>query len=80
MVETLDATLVIDAHSRPGVLAKIANMFYRRGLNIRTLTVDTTDEPEMAQIVIHVAGDRAELQRLTLSIGNLIDVVSVALS
>jgi acetolactate synthase-1/3 small subunit len=74
-----EAVFVIQAHSRPGVLAKIASMFYRRGLNIHTLTVRPMPSPEMARIVIGIAGPSLELQRLALSIGNLIDVIRVEL-
>lgn len=72
-----DALFVVYAHSRPGVLAKLAGVFYRRGLDIRTLTVGATREPELSKIVLRVAGSEAELQRIAAAIGNLIDVLSV---
>ena len=75
-----DAVLVIYAHSRPGVLAKIASLFYRRALNIRTLTVGTTHEAELSKIVIRVGGAGAELERVAAAIGNLVDVLSIELS
>jgi acetolactate synthase-1/3 small subunit len=74
-----DWALIIYAHSRPGVLAKIASVFYRRGLNIRTLTVGTTHEPELSKIVVRVGGPRPALERVALSIDNLVDVLAVAL-
>jgi acetolactate synthase I/III small subunit len=75
-----DALLVIYAHSQPGVLAKIASVFYRRGLNIRTLTVGTTHEAELSKIVARVTAPLAELERVAAAIRNLIDVLSVELS
>jgi acetolactate synthase small subunit len=74
-----DQLLIITVHSRPGVLARIANAFYRRGLNIRTLTVDETDEPEQARIVVRLAARREEMERLVPAIANLVDVLDVAL-
>lgn len=74
-----DAVFMVYAHSRPGVLAKLAGVFYRRGLDIRTLTVGATREPELSKIVLRVAGAEAELQRIAAAIGNLVDVLSVEL-
>lgn len=75
-----DTLFVVYAHSRPGVLAKLAGMFYRRGLDIRTLTVGATHEPELSKIVLRVAGSDGELQRIAAAIGNLVDVLSVELA
>ena len=72
-----DVLLVIYVHSRPGVLAKIASMFYRRGLNIRTLTVGDGHEPGLAKITVRVEGPRAELERLVPALANLVDVLTV---
>jgi acetolactate synthase-1/3 small subunit len=74
------AVLVIHVHDRPGALAKIANVFYRRGLNIRTLTVGPTDEPDQSRMEVAAGGRRADWERIALAIGNLVDVVSVELS
>lgn len=79
-IKEIDVILVLYVHNRPGVLAKIASLFYRRGLNIRTLTVGTTHEAELSKIVVRVAGPEAELRRLVPALGNLVDVLSVELS
>ena len=68
--------LITYVHDRPGVLTKIASIFYRRNMNIRTLTVGGTATPEVSKIVFRVSGETAELQRLMLSVGNLIDVIA----
>lgn len=72
-----DILFVMHVHSRPGVLAKIASMFHRRGLNIRTLTVGTTIDEERVKMVARVLGPRRELERVGLAIDNLVDVLSV---
>ena len=74
-----EVLLVIYVHSRPGVLAKIASAFYRRGLNIRTLTVGDAHEPGLAKIAVRVGGPRPELERLVPAIANLVDVLAVDL-
>ena len=72
-----DVLLIAHVHNRPGVLAKIAGIFYRRGLNIRTLTATATREPDVSKVVVRVAGRRPELERLVPAIGNLVDVLTV---
>lgn len=79
MPEMRDTTFAIHVHNRPGVLAKIAATFHRRGLNIRTLVVAETAEPEFSTMAIGVTAARAELERVALAIANFVDVVSVTL-
>src|SRR5262249_37942944 len=74
-----DGALGIYAHNRPGVLAKIASLFYRRPLNIRPPTVGTTQHAEVSKIVVCVVGLRAELERVTAAVDNLVDVLSAEL-
>ncbi|MDG2304192.1 MAG: ACT domain-containing protein [Candidatus Binatia bacterium] len=69
-----DYLLQARAFHRPGVLARMTGMFYRRALNIRTLSVGEEDEEGLVPIVVRVTGPAAEIERLTLSIQNLIDV------
>lgn len=69
--------LIAYVHDRPGVLTKIASIFYRRNMNIRTLTVGNTSAPEISKIVFRVYGEAEELNRLMLSVDNLIDVISI---
>lgn len=69
--------LIAYVHDRPGVLTKIASIFYRRGMNIVTLTVGQTTQAEVSKIVFRVIGKYDELKRLLLSVNNLIDVINV---
>ncbi len=70
---------VIDVDNRPGVLAKIAATFHRRGLNIRTLTVAPIDSPGVSRMHIEVTAARPELERVAVAIDNFVDVLSVEL-
>jgi acetolactate synthase-1/3 small subunit len=69
--------LVATVHDKPGVLTKITSIFYRRGLNILTLTVGHTAQPHVSKIVFRVVGEDEELKRLMLSVENIVDVLSV---
>ena len=76
---TTDAIIIADVHDRPGVLARLASMFYRRGLNIRTLGVVPTSRPEISRVTVRLCGPERELTRLVPAIGNLVDVLEVTL-
>ncbi len=69
-----DFLLHARAHHRPGVLARMTGMFYRRALNIRSLSVGEAGTDGLVPILVRVAGGEPEIERLTLSIQNLIDV------
>lgn len=74
-----ESVLIATVHDRPGVLARIASMFYRRGLNIRSLTVSGTHRDGISKMTVRVAGEPRDVDRLALSIDNLIDVLSTTL-
>ena len=42
--------LSIQVENKPGVLARIAGLFARRGFNIDTLAVGPTDDPNVSRI------------------------------
>ena len=41
-------------NNKPGVLARVAGLFSRRGFNIDSLAVSTTQDPELSRISIVV--------------------------
>ena len=78
MTEQLDeAVLVLYAHNRPGVLAKVASAFYRRGINIVALRASPTRRPDESEIEIHAVAPPGEIERVAAGLRNLIDVLSV---
>ena len=72
-----DSVLIARMQNRPGVLARIASMFHRRGINIHSLTVAPTSCPTLSEMVLRTAGAPHDLERLALAMQNLIDVDSV---
>ncbi len=72
-----EAVLVLYAHNRPGVLAKVASAFYRRGINIVALRASPTRRPGESEIEIHAVASPGEIERLAAGLRNLIDVLSV---
>ena len=69
-------TLSILVQNEPGVLTKIAQMFYRRGYNIETLTVGKTHRPKISKILISVPLGERDVEYLRRQIENLVDVHS----
>lgn len=57
-------SLLVDNQS--GVLARVSNLFCRRGFNIDSLTVSATNDPAISRITITVSGSERELSQLLL--------------
>lgn len=55
-------SVLVDNHS--GVLTRVASLFGRRGFNIDSLTVSTTDDPAISRITIVVHDDAAVLEQI----------------
>lgn len=64
--------------NRPGVLARVAGLFSRRGFNIDSLAVGTTQDPSLSRITIVVEGDDRILEQVTKQLNKLIEVVKVS--
>ncbi len=60
--------------NRPGVLARVAGLFARRGYNIDALAVSITEDPEVSRMTITVTGDERTLDQICKQLGKLVDV------
>ncbi|HWQ50676.1 MAG TPA: acetolactate synthase small subunit [Terriglobales bacterium] len=56
--------LALLVQNKSGVLARVSSLFGRRGYNIDSLTVSTTENPEISHITIVVQGDEDILQQI----------------
>ncbi len=63
--------------NRPGVLARVANLFRRRSFNIDSLSVGRTQRDDMSRMTIVMESDHAEADRLVMNLYKLVDVVHV---
>ncbi len=63
--------------NKPGVLARCAGLFARRGFNIDSLAVSTTDSPEVSRMIITVSGDDQTLDQICKQLQKLVDVIAV---
>jgi len=70
-------TLSVLVENSPGVLARVASLFSRRGYNIDSLAVGPTENPDISRmtIVIDVAGHA--LEQVIAQLDKLINVISI---
>ncbi len=71
-------TLAVLVENKPGVLARVSGLFSRRGFNIESLAVGTTEDLTVSRMTIVVAGDDRVLAQVTSQLGKLIDVISIS--
>jgi acetolactate synthase-1/3 small subunit len=70
-------TISVLVENRPGVLARTASLFSRRGFNIDSLTVSTTEDPNTSRMTIVVDGPDSILEQIGKQLYKLIDVIKV---
>ncbi|MGJ6978943.1 acetolactate synthase small subunit [Aestuariimicrobium soli] len=71
-------TLSVLVHNKPGVLARIAGLFSRRGFNIESLTVGQTEKPELSRMtVVAEVEDPLVLEQIVKQLNKLIEVHKV---
>lgn len=71
-------TLAVLVENRPGVLARVAGLFSRRGFNIESITVGRTEDPAVSRMTIVAAADEATLEQITKQLHKLIDVIKIS--
>lgn len=70
-------TLAVLVNNRPGVLSRVAGLFSRRGFNIESLAVGTTEDPTLSRMTIVVEGDEGVVEQISKQLYKLIDVIKV---
>jgi acetolactate synthase-1/3 small subunit len=70
-------TLSVLVENKPGVLARVAGLFSRRGFNITSLAVGPTEHQEISRITIQVSVEGAALEQVTKQLNKLINVIKI---
>ncbi|MEI7453477.1 MAG: acetolactate synthase small subunit [Actinomycetes bacterium] len=70
-------TLSVLVQDQPGVLARVASLFSRRGFNIESLAVGPTEVPEVSRMTIVVNVEGAPLEQVTKQLNKLINVLKI---
>ena len=70
-------TLSVLVENKPGVLARIAGLFSRRGFNIDSLAVGPTEHPEVSRMTIVVGVEDSPLEQVTKQLNKLVEVIKI---
>ncbi|MCD7947179.1 MAG: acetolactate synthase small subunit [Oscillospiraceae bacterium] len=70
-------TLSVLVENSAGVLSQVSRLFSRKGYNIESLAVGTTDDPAVSRITIEVVVDNLMIQQVMNQLRKLFPVYSV---
>ena len=70
-------TLSVLVENKPGVLARVAGLFSRRGFNIDSLAVGPTEHDEISRMTIVVSVDELPLEQVTKQLNKLVNVIKI---
>ena len=70
-------TLSVLVENKPGVLARIAGLFSRRGFNIDSLAVGPTEHEEISRMTIVVNVESSPLEQVTKQLNKLVEVIKI---
>jgi len=70
-------TLSVLVENKPGVLARIAGLFSRRGFNIDSLAVGPTEHSEISRMTIVVNVEDSPLEQVTKQLNKLVEVIKI---
>ena len=77
MNETTRHTLSVLVENTAGVLSQVSRLFSRKGYNIDSLAVGTTDDPKISRITIEIDTDDASARQIANQLRKLFPVYSV---
>ncbi|PYE56412.1 acetolactate synthase small subunit [Deinococcus yavapaiensis] len=75
--QTSDFLLSLIVRDEPRVLTRVASLIGRRGYNIKSLSVGTTEVPGVSRMTIVVQGDRSIVENAIAQLEKLQDVIKV---
>jgi acetolactate synthase I/III small subunit len=70
-------TLSVLVENKPGVLARVAGLFSRRGFNIESLAVGPTEHAEISRMTIVVNVADLPLEQVTKQLNKLVNVLKI---
>ncbi|HVE94656.1 MAG TPA: acetolactate synthase small subunit [Acidimicrobiales bacterium] len=77
MAAPIHHVLSVVVENKPGVLARVAGLFARRGYNIFSLAVAPTDDERFSRITVVVDVESTPLEQITKQLFKLIHVVKI---
>jgi len=73
--DIMDHTISIYVANKPGVLARIAQVFARRGFNIDSLVVSPSVDGRYSRMTVAAQGSKEGLEQVILQLSKLVDVM-----
>jgi len=70
-------TLSVLVENKPGVLARVAGLFSRRGFNIDSLAVGPTEHDDVSRMTIVVSVEDLPLEQVTKQLNKLVNVLKI---
>src|SRR5215212_1494788 len=70
-------TLSVLVEDKPGVLARVASLFSRRGFNIESLAVGPTEHDDISRITLVASVEGHTLEQLTKQLNKLVNVLKI---
>jgi acetolactate synthase I/III small subunit len=77
MPSTPHHTLSALVENKAGVLARIVNLFSRRGYNIYSLAVAPTDDDTLSRVTVVVDAESAPMEQIVKQLHKLVNVVKI---
>ena len=71
-------TVSVLIENRPGALARVSNVFARRGFNIESLAVGPTERSDVSRITLRADCSREQLEQLEKQMHKLVNVLRVS--
>jgi len=71
-------TIAVLVENKPGVLARVSSLFRRRGFNIESLAVGTTEREDISRMTIVVSGDNRTIEQVMKQLNKLVEVIKVS--
>ena len=73
----MEQIISIVVRNQPGVLMRVAGMFSRRGYNIDSLAVGTTQNPEFSRMTVTMEADEPTVVQVCKQLAKLVEVEKV---
>ncbi len=70
-------TLSVLVENKPGVLTRFTGLIARRGFNIHSLAVGTTEHEELSRITVVVDVNDVPLEQVTKQLNKLVNVIKI---
>ncbi len=65
--------MILLVENNAGVLARVSSLFMQRGFNIDSLTVSSTDDPQISRITVTTSGDDRTFSQIMKQTAKLIE-------